>query len=97
MLKEEFLSIVEVAPKLKLRYFTEKKRPHVLEETSLRIKAFGGAIPNIPIYEVHRFLSVNETLTKQFLRRDFIYSDAYGIFREGINKADYAAKTGRLL
>lgn len=97
MTKEEFYSQVEVADGVKLRFFTEKPRPHILGETCARIKAVGGVIPNIPILEVHRFLNANENAIKVFGRREFMYSDAYNIYREGINRADYAAKTGRLV
>ena len=97
MTKEEFNSSIEVDDSVKLRYFKEKPRVHVLAETCARIKAVGGVIPNIPIFEVHRFLNVNEILQKDFGRKEFKYSDAYNIYREGINRADYAAKTGRLI
>ena len=96
MTKEEFYSQVEVADGVRLRFFTEKPRTHILGETCARIKAVGGVIPNIPILEVHRFLNVTEILQKDFGRTQFKYSDAYNIYREGINRADYAAKTGRL-
>ena len=96
MTKDEFYSQVEVSEGVRIDYFREKKRTNYIAETAARIRVIGGYIPTIPMYDVHKFLSVNETLTRQFGDQPLKYSDAYNIYREGINRADAFARTGRL-
>ena len=97
MTKEDFYSQVDVSPGVRLDYFREKKRLNYMAETAARIRAVGGYLPTIPMYDAHKFLSVNETLTKQFGDQPLKYSDAYNIYREGLSRADYTARTGYLL
>lgn len=96
MTEAEFYAQVDVEKGVRIPYFKERKRPNYIAETAGRIRAVGGYLPTIPLYDMHKFLSVNEILTRQFGSKEFKYSDAYNIYREGVNKADYAAKTGRI-
>lgn len=96
MTKEEFYSQVDVEDGVRIPYFKERRRPNYIAETAGRIRAVGGVLPTIPLYDMHKFLSVNETCIKNFGKIQPMRSDTYNIYRESINRADYAARTGRL-
>ncbi len=97
MTKEEFDSQVELADTVKLRYFKVRSRANIIEETCKRIRPIGGVTPNILIYHMHKFMEANEIFTVAFGKDELKYSDAYNIYRDGKIKADYVAKTGRLI
>ena len=96
MTKEEFYSQVQVEEHVQLPYFTGKKRLNAIEETSLRVRALGGYVPNLPIYGGFLFMESQVNAGSQIGKRPFKFSESYNIYRQSINKADYAAKTNRL-
>ncbi len=96
MTKEEFDSQVEVADTVKLPYFKAKPHRNLMEETSQRVRAIGGVVPNMVIYGAYLFMESHTNAISQFGRNTLPYSEAVNISRQGVNRADYAAKTNKL-
>ncbi len=96
MTKDEFVSQVEVQEGVKLNYFKDKPHRNLMEETSQRVRAIGGVVPNMVIYGAYLFMESHTNAISQFGKNPLKYSEAANIYRQGVNRADYAAKTNKL-